>query len=124
HPSRDFSSLAARLQNCRAELDLNRRLAGDVYRRLVALRRLSSGELTLAGEGEVVDWMVEMKQLPEQDMLDSRIKQRQVTAQEVASVCEVLAQFYRSAVRRIADGGLELARLPAESKVRREIPLR
>lgn len=124
HPFLDFSTLAARLQNCRAELDLNRRLAGDVYRRLVALRRLSSGELTLAGEGEVVDWMVEMKQLPEQDMLDSRIKQRQVTAQEVASVCDVLAQFYRSAVPRIADGGLYLAHLQQESLVNRQILLR
>ena len=123
YPFLDFSTLAARLQNCRAELDLNRRLAGDVYRRLVALRRLSSGELTLAGEGEIVDWMVEMTQLPERDMLESRIKQGRVTRQEVTSVGNVLSQFYRTATPRIADGERYLAHLQQESLVNRRVLL-
>jgi aminoglycoside phosphotransferase family enzyme len=94
YPFLDFSTLAARLQNCRAELALNRRLAGDVYRRLVPLRRLPSGQLTMAEEGDVVDWMVEMTQLAEADMLDARIRAQAATRDEVALVGDTLARFY------------------------------
>ena len=124
YPFLDFSTLTARYQNCSAELRLNRRLAGDVYRRLVALRRLPSGELTLDGEGEVVDWMVEMTQLAEVDMLESRIKAGRLTAAAVLTIGDVLSRFYRTAAPRIADGHLYLAHLQGESLVNRQVLLR
>ena len=124
YPFLDFSTLAARLRNCRAELVLNRRLAGDVYRRLVSLRRLPSGQLTMTGEGEVVEWMVEMTQLAEADMLDARIRAQAATRDEVARVGDTLARFYRSSTPRIADGETYLAHLDQESRVNRQVLLR
>ena len=124
YPFLDFSTLAARHQNCSVELRLNRRLAGDVYRQLVALRRLSSGELTLAGGGEVVDWLVEMTQLADADMLESRIKSGRLTRVEVQAIGDLLSRFYEAATPRIADGGVYLAHLEGESLVNRQILLR
>ena len=124
YPFLDFSTLAARHQNCSTELSLNRRLAGGVYRKLVALRQRPSGELTLGGDGQVVDWMVEMTQLAEVDMLESRIKAGRLTAAEVVAIGDILSRFYRTAAPRIADGHVYLAHLQGESQVNRQILLR
>ena len=51
-PYLDFSTLAGRGTDCRAELTLNRRLAPDVYLRVAPLV-LTGATLKLDGEGEV-----------------------------------------------------------------------
>ena len=68
-PYLDFSTLARREAACRAELELNRRLAPDVYRGVVPLVRAAHG-LAIGGPGEVVDWLVVMNRLDETQMLD------------------------------------------------------
>ena len=60
----DLRSLAAREANCRIEVRLNRRLAREIYLGVVPITREASGGLALAGEGDVVDWLVHMRRLP------------------------------------------------------------
>src|SRR5208283_2544205 len=68
-PYLDFSTLARREAACRAELKLNRRLAPNVYLGVVPLACSAQG-LAIAGDGEVVDWLVVMTRLDESQMLD------------------------------------------------------
>src|SRR3974390_3344280 len=56
-PFLDFSTLEAREADCRAELELNRRLAPDVYLRVVPLTRAAVG-FVVGSEGPVADWLV------------------------------------------------------------------
>jgi aminoglycoside phosphotransferase family enzyme len=93
----DFSTVDRRHDNCLAELRLNRRLAGDVYIEVVPLTSSSSGRLELGGEGEPVDWLVRMRRLPRQSMLDSVIARGQVDAEQIRKFARVLAGFYRRA---------------------------
>jgi uncharacterized protein len=89
----DFSTLAAREGNCRAELTLNRRLAPGVYLRVAPLTLTSEGSLKLDGEGEVIDWLVVMRRLPVDRMLDTLIAGHTLDMRAVDRLAEALARF-------------------------------
>lgn len=92
----DFTSLAAREANCRSEVRLNRRLAGDVYQGVARLVLSADGRLALDGEGETVDWLVVMRRLPADRMLDQLIRRSAVDSAELARLGERLSRFYAS----------------------------
>ena len=93
----DFSTLEGRRADCEEELRLNRRLARDVYLEVVPLTVTPEGALRLAGSGEVVEWLVKMRRLPAQLMLDQAIRSGNVSRQDVRRFALVLADFYRRA---------------------------
>ncbi|HEY5776754.1 MAG TPA: hypothetical protein VIS57_11750, partial [Xanthomonadales bacterium] len=66
----DLRTLGQRHRNCMEELRLNRRLARDVYLDVLPLTVNDPGQLELAGAGEVVEWLVKMRRLPRECMLD------------------------------------------------------
>jgi uncharacterized protein len=99
YPQLDFSTLAAREANCREEVRLNARLAPDTYLGVVPLKHTPAGELALEGDGEVVDWLVAMRRLPDDRMLDGMLARCLVTEGDLDRLAEVLTAFYESAKR-------------------------
>jgi aminoglycoside phosphotransferase family enzyme len=96
----DFSTVEARRRDGLEEVRLNRRLAGGVYLGIVPLTREEgpgSGRLGIGGEGEVVDWLVQMRRLPSDRMLDRAIEEGAVTERDVRRAAELMAAFYRDA---------------------------
>ncbi|MBI3570920.1 MAG: hypothetical protein HY082_07445 [Gammaproteobacteria bacterium] len=91
----DFSTLAARKKNCEEEVRLNQRLAPGVYRGVVALTMDAQGSAQIEGRGEIVDWLVKMRRLPAERMLDYLIRHRTLEPAETHAVAETLAYFYR-----------------------------
>jgi len=91
----DFSTLAARKKNCEEEVRLNQRLAPGVYRGVVALTMDARGEARIDGQGEVVDWLVKMRRLSAERMLDYLIRHLAFEPVELHAVAEILARFYR-----------------------------
>jgi aminoglycoside phosphotransferase family enzyme len=89
----DFSTVAAREADCREELRLNRRLAPRVYLDVVPLT-LAPGGLTVNGDGDVVDWLVEMRRLPAELMLDRLIAEGRLGGARIDALAETLASFY------------------------------
>lgn len=110
YPFLDFGTLAAREADCRDEVRLNRRLSPDVYLGVVALTLEPSGRLALNGPGRVVDWLVRMRRLPEDRMLDRLIARGRLAPQDLERVGALLADFY---------AGLEPVRLDADEYVER-----
>ena len=99
YPFLDFRTLAAREANCREEVRLNRRLTPDVYLGVVPLKVDEGGRLAIAGRGEVVDWLVEMRRLPEELMLDQAILAHTIEHDrtgQLDAVANLLAGFYRT----------------------------
>jgi aminoglycoside phosphotransferase family enzyme len=94
----DFSTLEARQKDCEREVSLNRRLARQVYLGTVPLTRQGDGDLRLDGEGRVVDWLVQMRRLPADRMLDAAIRKGTVDGRDVQQVSQVLTDFYRRSV--------------------------
>jgi aminoglycoside phosphotransferase family enzyme len=97
HSFLDFGSIEAREKNCREELRLNRRLAQDIYLGVAPLTRNDDGRLSIDGEGRPIDWLVVMRRLPRDRMLDSAIIAHTLSRAEIASVAERLVGFYKRA---------------------------
>lgn len=93
----DFSTLEARRADCLEELRLNRRLAGDVYLDVVPLTRSPDGRLQLGGERETVDYVVKMRRLPREQMLDHALREGRASREDVRRFMRVLIGFYASA---------------------------
>lgn len=90
----DFRSLDARHANCEREIALNRVLSPDIYLGIESVTRDSEGRLRLDGSGEVVEWLVVMRRLDEERLLDHAIAEGSVTRGDVESLVEVLGRFY------------------------------
>jgi aminoglycoside phosphotransferase family enzyme len=93
----DFRELAARRRNCEAEIRLNRRLAPTVYLGLLPLTFSGREGLRLEGTGAVVDWLVKMRRLPREAMLDRAIAEGEIPHAGLRNVGLLLAGFYRDA---------------------------
>jgi len=93
----DFSTPEARRRNCLREVRLNRRLAKSVYLGVAALTMDRQGNLQLDGHGKTVDYLVQMRRLPSNRMLDSLIVRHEVSKKDVLKLASMLANFYKKA---------------------------
>ncbi len=109
-PYLDFSTLQRRESACRAEIELNRRLAPDVYQAVVPLVRSATG-LAIGNGGEVVDWLVVMKRLDENQMLDRVIAAGQLQRWQIDRLARTLVQFYRRATTCLTSPAAHTAEL-------------
>ncbi|MET0385831.1 MAG: kinase, partial [Polyangiales bacterium] len=93
----DFSTLAQRKHFCEVEVELNRRLADDVYLGVVPITREAGGVHRLGGEGEPVDYAVEMRRLSDANAADVRLREGQLSAADVTRIAERVAAFHAAA---------------------------
>ena len=86
----DFRDVRARVRCCRREVELNRRLAPDVY--------LGVGRLTDPG-GRPDEPAVVMRRMPEDTRLSSRLGARAPVADVIDRLARIMATFHASAHR-------------------------
>ena len=96
YSSFDHSTLTSRFINSVEEIGINKELARDVYIEVVPLVINENGSLQLKGKGEAVDWLVKMKRIPEQYMLDNVIEHDCVNEQRLQQALSLLIKFYKS----------------------------
>jgi len=94
-PFLDYSTLERRRHLCEEEVRLNRRLAPEVYRRVAVL----TADGRVDGDGEPVEYAVEMERLPQGRMLDRLLADDAVPPADVEHIADVLARFHREAER-------------------------
>jgi len=89
----DYSTLEKRLNLCRKEVELNRRLCPDTYLGVVPIDK----DFTLGGKGEAIEYAVKMRRLPQDKMMDVLLKQNKVTPAMVEKLAEILVEFHQKA---------------------------
>jgi len=89
----DFTTLRKRHYYCKREVELNRRLAGDVYRGVVAVKKGREG-ISIGGKGTTIEYAVEMKRLPREKMLNEMIVGGRITKETVERIGAVIARFH------------------------------
>ena len=89
----DFTSLEKRKYFCEQEVKLNRRLSPKIYLGVVEITR-EDDRISLGGKGEVVEFAVKMKQIPEESLMDKLLEKRQVTPRMIEAISEKLVRFY------------------------------
>lgn len=98
----DYSTLEKRRHYCDREVNLNRRLAPEVYRGVVPVVETESGLEVEPGDedaGEIVEWAVKMVRLPEDGTLQSQLRDGRVEAADFEDLARRLAGFYADAKR-------------------------
>lgn len=94
----DFSTPQKRELACREELRLNRRLAPQAYLDVVPITRTGDGELRLGGDGEPLDWLVQMRRLPTDQTLEALHRRGELKPADIDRLAQLLADFYQSLV--------------------------
>jgi aminoglycoside phosphotransferase family enzyme/predicted kinase len=94
----DFSTLPQRRHFCEEEVRLNRRLAASVYLGVVPVG-LQDDRLRLEGGGEVVEWAVKMRRLPDDATFQRRLLRGELGESEVRLLACRLAEFHAQADR-------------------------
>ncbi len=113
----DCRTLEARQRACAAEVRLNRDLAAEVYLGVLPLVA-GRGGLSLGGEGDAVDWLVQMRRLPEEQMLEAMIAAGTgPTVAQVEALAGMLARFYRRQAGVAPPHGIYLAHLQREQAI-------
>jgi uncharacterized protein len=92
----DFTSLDKRKYFCEQEVKLNRRLSPDIYLGVVAITFDRNG-VSFNGKGQVEEYAVQMKRIPEEWLLDKLLEKGQVDRAMIGALSERLARFYASA---------------------------
>jgi len=95
----DFSTLEKRAFYCEKELELNRRLSNGIYLEVLPVR-LEDDRYTLNGEsGEVVEYALKMKRIPETRLMKSVFAREELTPDHLKRTARVLASFHLNATR-------------------------
>jgi uncharacterized protein len=93
----DFTTLDARRQNCEREHALNQQLAPGVYLDVIPIVRRADGSLALDGGGVPVDWLLVMRRLPAERLLNHAIGKGEARPEDVDRICDRLGRFYSHA---------------------------
>jgi aminoglycoside phosphotransferase family enzyme/predicted kinase len=105
-PFLDYGTPARRRAMCEAEVDLNRRLAPDLYLGVRALVPAAGGvRLADPGDPAAVEYAVEMDRYEEADTLAARLEAGTVGGAEIAAIGGCLAAFH--ATGDVCAGGAE-----------------
>jgi aminoglycoside phosphotransferase family enzyme len=101
----DFTTLEKRRLFCEKELELNRRLCGDMYLEVVPINR--SNIIKIKGEGETVEYAVKMKKIPQEKMMNKLLEENKVDSKIIDRIAEIIAEFHSKAEtnKRISEFG-------------------
>jgi uncharacterized protein len=93
----DFSTLEKRRHFCQRELELNRRLAPEIYLDVVPIYKTDSG-FSFKADGQITEYAVKMRELPHGGFLSELLVKGLVGATEVSRVISTLHRFYESEI--------------------------
>ncbi|MFQ6137242.1 MAG: hypothetical protein ACE5PM_08690 [Candidatus Hydrothermarchaeales archaeon] len=92
----DFTTLEKRKFFCEEELRVNKRLCGDMYLCVLPITK-SDGEIKINGSGEVIEYAVKMKEMPQDAMMSKLLEVGRVTKVEIDHIAKMLADFHSKA---------------------------
>src|SRR6266487_902017 len=92
----DFSTPEKRYHFCQRELELNQRLAPEIYLDTIPIYKTASGFSFEASGGAIVEYAVKMKELPRSWFLNELLETNLVGEKEINRVIARLQRFYES----------------------------
>lgn len=93
----DFTTFEKRRYFCQRELELNRRIAPQVYLDVLEVRQDHGGALRVAGAGRVVEHALKMRRLPQEASMIDLLQSNGVTEDMVRELALLVARFHKRA---------------------------
>jgi aminoglycoside phosphotransferase family enzyme/predicted kinase len=92
----DYTTLEKRRYFCEREIELNRRLCPGAYLGVVPIT-FDGFKFAFEGKGEVAEYAVRMRRLPDERLLDNLLRQNAVTPKMMDTIAHKLAEFHKTA---------------------------
>ena len=106
----DFSTLEKRKEQCQKEVAHNSLISPELYLGVVAVKQLENhqirvvsvnkekeGHLKINGQGEIIEYAVQMKQMPHEETMDNLLKAGKVTSEHIRQLAQKIFQFHQKA---------------------------
>lgn len=91
----DFTTLEKRKYYCEEEIRVNKPLCGDMYLGVVPITK--DNGIKIGGEGEVIEYAVKMRELPQDAIMEVLLRKGEVGEKEIETIAELLADFHSKA---------------------------
>ncbi len=91
----DFSTLEKRHFFCEKELELNRRLCGDMYIEVAPINL--SGTIKIKGPGKTVEYALKMKRMPQEKIMTTLIEENKVDDNLIDQIAKIIVDFHLKA---------------------------
>jgi uncharacterized protein len=92
----DFSTLEKRKYFCHREIELNKRLAPDMYMGVKPITRSLSLEEP-GEEDEIIDYAVQMRRMNNDKQMHTMLEKAQVTRAHLGKLAKIIAGFHKNA---------------------------
>jgi len=89
----DFTTLEKRKFFCEQEVTLNRRLSPTIYLGVVTIAK-EGNRIVLDDKGELLEYAVKMRQIPEEFLMDKLLEKDRVTPKMIEAISQKLVKFY------------------------------
>jgi uncharacterized protein len=106
-PYMDFCTLEKRRDVCFREVEINRGLAPEIYLGCVPITRQNDGRLALGGDGEVVEWAVQMRRFDQAALLSNLAEARGIGAELAKTLADRVFDSHQAAARAAHAAGRE-----------------
>lgn len=92
----DFSTLEKRHYYCQRELELNARLAPDMYLSVLPVTQ-NGDNILIDGTGITIDYALKMRRMDNSREMHDLLQQNAVTLEEIQKLAEKIASFHQTA---------------------------
>ncbi|HET7115887.1 MAG TPA: hypothetical protein VFI29_05325 [Hanamia sp.] len=92
----DFSTLELRKYYCHREIELNKRLAHNVYLEVLPVCKWKYNIMIGRKEGTIIDYAVKMNRLDTEKQMDKLLTQHLVTESDIKKLAEKIAFFHKN----------------------------
>lgn len=90
----DYSSLKKRKRFCKRENDINSLLSPELYLGVIAIKS-RAGRVSLNQQGEILEYAVEMVELPQGARMDNLIESGKAKREHIERIAKILEEFHR-----------------------------
>lgn len=92
----DYSTVEKREHFCRQELEMNKRGAPELYLEVLPISQVD-GKFVLGGTGQAVEYVLKMRQFPQEVLLSEMFAQGALTEAHMQELGRVVAQYHAKA---------------------------
>ncbi|MBU2581396.1 MAG: AAA family ATPase [Alphaproteobacteria bacterium] len=100
----DYSTLDLRRRHCLREIEINSIYAPQIYRGIVAINQTADG-LILGGDGDPVDYVVEMATFDKDRTFDRLAESGNLEVDQVRELADIIATMHQAAPQSAQFGG-------------------
>jgi aminoglycoside phosphotransferase family enzyme/predicted kinase len=101
----DFTELQQRRFYCEEELRLNRRLAPDIYEKVIAITN-DIEQPRINGPGQVIEYMVQMKRFEQNELFNHRLENGMLNESHIIELARTIADFHQNIESAVKDTGV------------------